>query len=217
MTAVNPLPNILTWLRLVAGLVMFTLLAGAAGGIPFLSDQLVVDAQFDMLKWAFIAFVLGAITDFFDGFLARKLHAETAWGATLDPIADKILVCGTILGLFALRPIPEVAVPAALILFREFAVSALRESAASRGVKLQVTWLAKWKTTLQLVGLGLLMLSDAWAALGLDVNPDEATGQSPIQLVTNAGIGVIWLAALVTLWTGWDYVRAARRAIPHEN
>ena len=210
MTAVNPLPNILTWIRLIAGLVMFTLLAGAAGGIPFLSDQLVVESQFDMMRWAFIAFVLGAVTDFLDGFLARKLHAETAWGATLDPIADKILVCGTILGLFALRPTPEVAVPAALSLFREFAVSALRESAASRGVTLKVTWLAKWKTTLQLLGLGLLMLVEAWAALGLEVNPDV------MDPVRQTAVGLIWLAAAVTLWTGWDYVRAARRAIPHE-
>lgn len=210
MTAVNPLPNILTWIRLIAGLIMFTLLAGAAGGIPFLSDQLAADNQFDMIRWAFYAFVLGAVTDFLDGFLARKLHAETAWGATLDPIADKILVCGTILGLFALRPLPEVAVPAAVILFREFAVSALRESAASRGVVLKVTWLAKWKTTLQLLGLGLLMLVEAWAALGLEVDPNTLTP------TRHVAVGLIWLAAVVTLWTGWDYVRAARRTIPHE-
>ena len=69
MTAVNPLPNILTWIRLVAGLIMFTLLAGAAGGIPFLSDQLVVDSQFDMIRWAFFAFVLGAVTDFLGFYL----------------------------------------------------------------------------------------------------------------------------------------------------
>lgn len=211
MTAVNPLPNILTWIRLIAGLVMFTLLAGAAGGIPFLSDQLVIDAQFDMIRWAFFAFVIGAITDFLDGFLARKLHAETAWGATLDPIADKILVCGTILGLFALRPLPEVAVPAAVILFREFAVSALRESAASRGHVLKVTWLAKWKTTLQLVALGLLLLVEAWAALGLEVDPNTITP------TRQAAVVLMWVAAAVTLWTGWDYARAARAAIPHEN
>ncbi len=211
MTAVNPLPNILTWLRLVAGLVMFTLLAAAAGGIPFLGDALQApEMQFAFIRWAFFAFVLGAVTDFFDGMLARKLNAETAWGATLDPIADKILVCGTILGLFALRPLPEVAVPAALILFREFAVSALRESAASRGQALKVTWLAKWKTTLQLLAFGLLMLVEAWASLGLDVNPDVL---GPTRSVA---VGLIWVAALVTLWTGWDYVRAARRALPHE-
>ena len=210
MTAVNPLPNILTWIRLIAGLIMFTLLAGAAGGIPFLSDQLVVDSQFDLIRWAFFAFVLGAVTDFLDGFLARKLHAETAWGATLDPIADKILICGTILGLFALRPLPEVAVPAAVILFREFAVSALRESAASRGVTLKVTWLAKWKTTLQLLAFGLLMLVEAWAALGLEVDPNVLTP------TRNVAVVLIWIAGLVTLWTGAEYVMAARKAIPHE-
>ena len=211
MTAVNPLPNILTLLRLVAGLIMFTLLAGAAGGIPFLSDIAAEpETQKLLMASAFIAFVFGALTDFFDGFLARKLHAETAWGATLDPIADKILVCGTILGLFALRPYPEAAIPSALILFREFAVSALRESAASRGVTLKVTWLAKWKTTLQLLGFGLLLLVESWAALGLEADPNV---MGP---VSNAGVAVIWIAALVTVWTGWDYVRAARKAIPHE-
>jgi CDP-diacylglycerol--glycerol-3-phosphate 3-phosphatidyltransferase len=211
MTAVNPLPNILTWARLVAGLVMFTLLAGAAGGIPFLSDTADPEMQMAWMKWAFVAFVIGAITDFFDGFLARKLHAETAWGATLDPIADKILVCGTILGLFALRADPELAVPSALILFREFGVSALRESAASRGVKLSVSWLAKWKTTLQLIALGILLLVRSWASLGL--NPDPLV----MEPVGTAGLWLIWVAAVVSVWTGWDYVRAARRAIPHEN
>jgi CDP-diacylglycerol--glycerol-3-phosphate 3-phosphatidyltransferase len=211
MTAVNPLPNILTWARLVAGLVMFTLLAGAAGGIPFLSDTADPEMQMAGMKWAFVAFVIGAITDFFDGFLARKLHAETAWGATLDPIADKILVCGTILGLFALRADPELAVPSALILFREFGVSALRESAASRGVKLSVSWLAKWKTTLQLIALGILLLVRSWASLGL--NPDPLV----MEPVGTAGLWLIWVAAVVSVWTGWDYVRAARRAIPHEN
>jgi len=210
MTAVNPLPNILTWLRLIAGLVMFTLLAGAAGGIPFLSDQADPETQMGWMRWAFVAFVVGAVTDFFDGFLARRLHAETAWGATLDPIADKILVCGTILGLFALRPIPEVAVPSALILFREFAVSALRESAAARGQTLKVTWLAKWKTTLQLLAFGLLLMVESWVSLGLEPNPDV------IGPIRNTGVALIWIAALVTVWTGWDYARAARKAIPHE-
>jgi hypothetical protein len=118
---------------------------------------------------------------------------------------------GRLLGLFALRPLPEVAVPAAVILFREFAVSALRESAAARGHALKVTWLAKWKTTLQLVGLGLLLLVEAWAPLGLEIDPNV------IGPVRQAAVVLIWVAAAVTLWTGWDYVRAARRAIPHEN
>src|SRR5262249_20221121 len=118
MTAVNPLPNILTWIRIVAGVVGFALLAAAA-----LSDQLSGDVQFDFELAAFFVFIVGAITDFFDGMLARKLHAETPWGATLDPIADKILVTGVILGLFALGQYSKyIAIPAALILFREFTV-----------------------------------------------------------------------------------------------
>lgn len=208
MTAVNPLPNILTLLRLAAGLIMFLLLAGAAGGIPILSEMLTPDQQFAMQRWAFFAFVLGALTDFFDGWAARALNAETAWGATLDPIADKILVCGTILGLFALGAQPIIALPAALILFREFAVSALRESAASRGVKLKVTWLAKAKTTLQLIAFGVLMLAECWAAFNFD------PAQAP--LVADIAYGLIWIAALVTLWTGFEYVMAARKTISHE-
>ena len=80
------------------------------------------------------------------------------WGAILDPIADKVLVCGVILGLLSLGPNAAVAIPAALILFREFTVSALREVAAGKGVSLPVTLLAKWKTTLQLVALGAELL-----------------------------------------------------------
>jgi CDP-diacylglycerol--glycerol-3-phosphate 3-phosphatidyltransferase len=123
---VNPIPNILTMIRLIGGLVMFLLLAGGTGGIPFFSAYLSPDTQFALQRWALYMFVIAALTDFFDGFLARKLHAESRWGAILDPIADKILVCGTILGLFALNTgDPVFALPSALILFREFAVSAL--------------------------------------------------------------------------------------------
>jgi cardiolipin synthase len=84
-------------------------------------------------RWAVWAFVIAAITDFFDGWLARKLHAESVWGAILDPIADKVLVCGALLGLMSLGPQPDGALPAGLILFREFAVSALREVTAGKG------------------------------------------------------------------------------------
>jgi CDP-diacylglycerol--glycerol-3-phosphate 3-phosphatidyltransferase len=207
MTAVSPLPNILTWFRIVAGLATFGLLAGAAGS--FLPVQDVEgDTQFLYEKIAVAVFVIGAITDFFDGMLARKLHAETAWGATLDPIADKILVCGTILGLFALgQDNKQLALPAALILFREFTVSALRESTAARGIKLPVTLLAKWKTTVQLVALLAELILLCGPAFGMDIN---LASMEPV------AHGLLWLAAAITLWTGWDYVRAARKALPHE-
>lgn len=199
------LPNILTGLRLVAGLIMFLLLAGAAGGVPILSAALTPDDQFAMQRWAVVAFVVAAMTDFFDGFLARTFDAETAWGAILDPIADKILVCGTILGLFALGADPVIALPAALILFREFAVSALRESSAGKGLSLPVTLLAKWKTTVQLVALGFLLVVQSWAALNFD---PAYVGQA-----SDVAYGLLWVAALITIWTGWRYFAVARKSI----
>src|SRR5690606_18728792 len=106
-----------------------------------LSARLTPEQQFALQRWAVIAFFVSAITDFFDGWLARKLHAESLWGAILDPIADKVLVAGAVLGLMSLGPQPAAALPAGLILFREFAVSALREVTASKGVRLKVTLL----------------------------------------------------------------------------
>ena len=210
MTTVSPLPNILTWIRIVAGLLAFALLAGAAGSFLPVGD-LDADLQFRFEQFAVVIFIIGAVTDFFDGMLARRLHAETAWGATLDPIADKILVCGAILGLFALgQDNKQLALPAALILFREFTVSALRESAAARGVTLKVTALAKWKTTVQLVAIAAELFLLCWPAFGLEMNPSL---MDPLAKVAH---GLLWLAAVITLWTGWDYVRSARRALPHE-
>ena len=127
---VNPIPNILTGLRLVAGVVMFLILAGATGGVPILSSYLSPEDQFGLYRAAFYIFVVAASTDWVDGYLARRWHAETRWGAILDPIADKVLVTGAILGVLTSGSVPQIAIPCGLILFREFAVSALRETIA---------------------------------------------------------------------------------------
>ena len=201
------LPNILTSARLVIALFMFVALAAAAGGVPWLSDQLSVDQQMSLQRWAFWAFVVAAVTDFFDGWLARKLDAVSVWGAILDPIGDKILVCGALLGLMALGPNPLVILPSGLILFREFAVSALREVGAGKGVKLPVTVLAKWKTTLQLVAIGAEMILASWSAFHL---PTASSVVTPATYTTH---GLLWLAALVTLITGAQYWEAARKAL----
>ena len=152
------LPNILTGSRLVMALFMFVAFAAASGAVPYFSGRLEPDAQFALQRWAVYAFVLAAVTDFFDGWLARKLDAVSVWGAILDPIGDKVLVCGAILGLLALGGQPAVVLPAGLMLFREFTVSALREVGAGKGIKLPVTRLAKWKTTLQLTALAAEMV-----------------------------------------------------------
>jgi CDP-diacylglycerol--glycerol-3-phosphate 3-phosphatidyltransferase len=204
------IPNLLTFLRLIAGVLMFLFLAAAAGGVPFVSEQLTPDSQFALERWALIFFVGACITDFFDGWLARKLDAVSVWGAILDPIGDKILICGAILGLAALGPQPQIAIPFALILFREFAVSALREGAAPKGVKIPVTFLAKCKTALQMVAIAAELLVGSWAAWNLSANPDV------LGVFTMIAHGILWIAALVTLWTGADYWHKAHVAIGND-
>ena len=201
------LPNILTTMRLVLALFMFVALATAAGALPYVSDTLTPDAQFALQRWAVYAFVVAAVTDFFDGWLARKMNAVSVWGAILDPIGDKVLVCGAILGLLAMGPQPMVVLPAGLILFREFTVSALREVGAGKGVKLPVTLLAKWTTTLQLVALAMELIVAAWGAFSL---PDGTAARALFELAAH---GMLWLAAVVTLITGFQYWEQTRKAL----
>ena len=200
-------PNLLTGMRLALALFMFFALAAAAGDVPWFSDTLTVPLQQSLQRWAFGSFVIAAVTDFFDGWLARRMNATSIWGAILDPIADKVLVCGAVLGLLCEGANPAVVLPAALILFREFTVSALREVAAGKAVKLPVTVLAKWKTTLQLVALGAELLVVAWTAFGLPPTSDL------LGWLTIFAHSVLWLAALVTLITGAQYWEQARRAL----
>jgi CDP-diacylglycerol--glycerol-3-phosphate 3-phosphatidyltransferase len=153
---------------------------------------------------------VAALTDFVDGWIARRLNAVTIWGAILDPIADKVLVCGVVLGLLTLGGNGMVAIPAALILFREFTVSALREVAAGKGISLPVTLLAKWKTALQLVALGAELLVACWGAFGLPSDP------STLGVATTVANVLLWIAALITVITGAQYWEKAHMAlIPH--
>jgi CDP-diacylglycerol--glycerol-3-phosphate 3-phosphatidyltransferase len=199
---VKHLPNLLTAARLVLSLCVFfaLIIAGRIAGL----DQ-------GMLFWleraAFVAFVVAAVTDFFDGWLARRYGAVSVAGAILDPIADKVLICAAILGLLALDESLLFLIPAGLILFREFAVGALREVTAGRGVKLPVTLLAKWKTTFQLVALAALMIVASWTAFALP--PDEGT----FRAASVAALALFWLACTVTLITGAQYLAQAWRAL----
>jgi len=200
------LPNLLTVLRLVLTLVMFACFAAVAWvqeqGASM--DQAMI---FLILRMALASFVIAAVSDFFDGWLARRWKVESLFGAILDPIADKILVCAAALGLIAVHVQPPVLVPIGIILFREFAVSALREVLAPRGLILKVTALAKIKTALQLVALGALMVAWFAPAYGLHLTIDQ------FRLMAYVAHGLIWLAAAVTLWTGIEYGLSANRAL----
>lgn len=195
------IPNILTIGRIVLCFVTFAALALLTAG----TRGIVVGFKAEpLMLTAFISFIVAAATDFFDGYLARKWKVVSTLGAILDPIADKILVCGAILGLLGLMSL-FFTLASGLILFREFAVSAMREVLAPRGIKLPVTFLAKTKTTLQLVALAGIMFF-ALAQFSPEPPPWSYYGAIGCQLL-------YLLAAAVTVWTGIEYALAASKAL----
>ena len=148
------------------------------------------------LRWvALTIFISAGVTDILDGYFARKYGELSTFGRMLDPIADKLLVASCLLMLAVDGTIRGVHVWAAIvILCREILVSGLREYLAELRVSVPVTQLAKWKTTLQLVAVGFLIAGDA--------------GDMIVPVVTLIGLSLLWLSALLTLYTGWDYFRA---------
>ncbi|HLH93135.1 MAG TPA: CDP-diacylglycerol--glycerol-3-phosphate 3-phosphatidyltransferase [Xanthobacteraceae bacterium] len=159
------------------------------------------------LRWIALAiFIAAAITDFLDGYFARIWSQQSTFGRMLDPIADKLLVASCLLMLAADDTIKGRAVWAAIvILCREILVSGLREYLAELRVSVPVTQLAKWKTTAQLLAIGFLL-----AGLAGDNVVSGLVGRDT-RVITDIGIGLLWLSALVTLYTGYDYFRAGVR------
>jgi CDP-diacylglycerol--glycerol-3-phosphate 3-phosphatidyltransferase len=192
------LPNALTLARIALSALVFFILARAAGALPWQIGAPDRATQAALLVTSFIVFAVAALTDFFDGWLARKLQATSAWGVILDPIADKIALAAAILGLVVLEPLGAIAIPGFLMLFREMFVSGLREGIAPKGIKLPVTLLAKWKTAVQLTALAVEML--------VAILPDG----HPARLFAHA---LLWAATLLTLWTGAAYARGAAAAL----
>jgi CDP-diacylglycerol--glycerol-3-phosphate 3-phosphatidyltransferase len=160
-------------------------------------------------------FITAAITDFFDGYLARLWKQESKFGAMLDPIADKAMVVIAIMVITGYSGMnPWLILPAAVILFREVFVSGLREFLGEKASLLKVTKLAKWKTTAQMVAIAVLFLGTGLAFIEDGRPPRAGEGElkailSPAAMATHAGMVLIWLAALLTAITGWDYFRKA--------
>ncbi len=145
--------------------------------------------------------IFAGATDFFDGYLARAMKQQSQLGKFLDPIADKLLVASLILMLVAFDRIPGIAVlPAVVILCRELLVSGLREFLAGAQVSLPVSRLAQYKTTLQMVMLGFLLVGSAGPMFG------------PFS-TTDIGVVGLWIAAVLTLITGYDYLNAGLRHV----
>lgn len=147
---------------------------------------------------AFAIFALASLTDWLDGYLARIWSQQSLIGAMFDPIADKLLVGATLMMLIADGTLSGTAVFAAvIILCREILVSGLREFLAGLQVRVLVTQLAKLKTVMQMVALALLLAAPAVGG--------------PTSIAMQAGLVLLWLAAILTLWTGSDYLSAAIR------
>lgn len=171
------LPNLLTLMRIAA--------------IPLIVASFWLDRGW--AQWtAALLFLVASVTDYFDGWLARRWQLVSRVGRFLDPIADKLLVATVLLLLCAFETLRGVHVIAALIILcREIMVSGLREFLAELRVGLPVSNAAKWKTTIQMLALGVLLVGDAgWS------------------WVMPLGLTLLWCAAALTLWTGYDYLRA---------
>jgi cardiolipin synthase len=152
---------------------------------------------------ALAVFIAAAVTDFLDGYYARIWDQHSAFGRMLDPIADKLLVASCLLMLAADGSIHGWTLWAAIvILCREILVSGLREYLAALRVSVPVTKLAKWKTTVQLVAIGFLLAGDAGDQLVAAIVPVLGP------VVTQMGLLLLWISAIVTIYTGWDYFRA---------
>lgn len=178
-------PNLLTYGRIAAVPAMaavFLLLEG------------------DQRRWiALVIFCTACVTDWLDGYLARAWQQQSMLGQMLDPIADKLLVGVALILLVHDGTISTVSVWAALIILsREILVSGLREFLAELNVKVHVSRLAKWKTTLQMIALGVLLAGPA--------------GERQIAGVMAIGTILLWVAALLTIWTGGGYLTAAVRS-----
>lgn len=174
------LPNLLTYFRiaLVPAIVICFYIEG------------------DMAHWiALTLFFIAGITDFFDGYLARAWEQQSNLGRMLDPIADKLLVAVVLIALTWQDVIAGFSLWAAIIILcREILVSGLREFLAELRVSVPVTKLAKWKTAIQMVALAFLLAGTA--------------GDKIVPGVTETGITLLWAAAILTIYTGFDYFRA---------
>jgi cardiolipin synthase len=182
------IPNLLTYARILA--------------VPLIVVCFFIEGRLqssDFARWAGLAiFIIASITDYLDGYLARIWNQTSNIGKMLDPIADKLLIASVLLLMAADGTIAGWSLWAAItILCREILVSGLREYLAALKVSVPVTRIAKWKTTAQMFALAFLLAGPA--------------GDKVLPYTTEIGITLLWIAALLTIYTGYDYFRAGAK------
>jgi cardiolipin synthase len=180
------LPNLLTYGRVMA--------------VPVVAGCLFWP-EIAWMRWVALGvFIAAGISDFLDGYLARAWSQQSRIGQMLDPIADKLLVSAVLMMLAADHTIASYSLTAGIIILcREILVSGLREFLAGLKVSLPVSNVAKWKTTLQLIALGFLIAGPS--------------GDAIVPGITTTGLVLLWVSALLTLYTGWDYFRAGLKEV----
>ena len=177
MAKIYTIPNIITFIRIFLIPIILYLMFSENPNIVLLAGGL---------------FIISSISDYFDGYLARTLNQSSRLGTLLDPIADKLLVASVIVVLVDTRVITNIhVIPAIVILLREIAISGLREFLAKLNADMPVSKLAKYKTTFQMVSLSILIIS-----LGFELN----------DLLWNTGLITLWVAAIITLLSGYNYI-----------
>jgi CDP-diacylglycerol--glycerol-3-phosphate 3-phosphatidyltransferase len=177
MAKIYTIPNIITFIRIFLIPVILYLLFSENPNIVLIAGLL---------------FIVSSVSDYFDGYLARTLNQSSKLGTLLDPIADKLLIASVIIVLVDTGVISNIhVVPAIIILLREIAISGLREFLAKLNTDMPVSKLAKYKTTFQMVSLSILIIS-----LGFELN----------DLLWNIGLITLWIAAIITLLSGYNYM-----------
>ncbi len=179
------LPNILTISRIVL--------------LPVLIGLFFVPGE--TAAWtALWIYIFSAVTDFFDGYLARAMKTTSKFGTFMDPISDKILVASLLIALAGFDRLDGVwMIPAIIILMREFLIAGLREFLGPQNIKVPVSKLAKWKTAVQMTALGFLVIGD----YGDSVVPNTL-------LIGQIGLAI---AAIITIITGWNYLKVGFKHI----
>ena len=188
------IPNLLTYGRILA--------------VPLIVLCFFVEGKLaisNTARWvALWIFIIASITDFLDGYLARIWNQTSNIGRMLDPIADKLLIASILLLVAADQTIAGWSLWAAIIILcREILVSGLREYLAALKVSVPVTRIAKWKTTAQMVAIAFLLAGPA--------------GDEILPYTTQMGIVLLWIAALLTIYSGYDYFRAGLKHIVDED
>jgi len=177
MAKIYTIPNIITFIRIFLIPIILYLLFSENPNIVLIAGLL---------------FIVSSVSDYFDGYLARTLNQSSKLGTLLDPVADKLLIASVIVVLVDTGVISNIhVVPAIIILLREIAISGLREFLAKLNTDMPVSKLAKYKTTFQMVSLSILIIS-----LGFELN----------DLLWNIGLITLWIAAIITLLSGYNYM-----------